>query len=151
MRARLKVIAIGVAAILIAGAGYLMAQAYQLKKNYTLVKAEIMSVVTECFIEAGRERVVRNGTDELAYMDCRLAPLVAKQRGFRAGSVQKRNKVTYVYRSPADGRFYSGEYTRAGDLVGIEKGRKIQVHAHKTDPMETREVTTYLFFRDIGA
>jgi len=151
MFGRLKLIALAVVVIGVAGVGLMLAQAYDLKTNYTLVDAKIMSVVTECSIKAGKEKIVKKDTDELAYMDCSLAPIVAKQHGFKKSAISKRIKVTYDYRSPVDGRVYSGDFMRTGKVDGIREGKMIQVHAHKTDPQASRSTRSNLFFQDTGA
>jgi len=151
MFGRLKLIALAALVIGVAGAGLMLAQAYDLKTNYTLVDAKIMTVETDCFIESGKEKIVTKDSEKLAYMDCDLAPLVAKQHGFRESAIQKRVKVTYDYRSPVDGRMYSGDFMRTGNVDGVERGKMIQVHAHKTDPKDSRTTRSNLFLQDTGA
>lgn len=151
MFGRLKLIALAVVVIGIAGVGLMMAQAYDLKTNYMLVDAKIMSVETECFIKSGKEKIVTKDTDELAYMDCDLAPIVAKQHGFKESAIKKRVKVSYDYRSPVDGRVYSGDFMRTGKVDGVRKGKMIQVHAHKTDPEDSRTTRSNMFLQDTGA
>lgn len=151
MFGRLKWIALAVVVIGVVGAGLMLAQAYDLRTNYTLVDAKIMSVETECFIESGKEKIVNKDSETLAYMDCDLAPLVAKQHGFKESAIQRRVTVSYDYRSPVDGQIYSGDFRRTGDVEGVKRGKMIQVHAHKTDPKDSRTTRSNLFIQDTGA
>ncbi|WP_428688412.1 hypothetical protein [Roseibium sp.] len=142
-------------AIVLAGAGVIgggaMAyQAYDLKMHYTVVDAKIMSVKTECFIKSGKEKIVTKGTSNLAYMDCEIAPLVARQEGMDESAVHERVTVTYDYRSPVDDRMHSGQYSRTGNTKDLIKGRVIRVHAHNTLPDVSRTTKANFFVEDTG-
>ncbi|MEX3009256.1 hypothetical protein [Hoeflea sp. TYP-13] len=137
-------------ALLVGGGGMLM-QANDLKKNYTLVDARISSVTFDCFIRKGKRKIVEKDTNKLAYMDCKIAPIVAAKYDYEDSAIKKRASVTYRYVSPADGRRYTGSYTRTGDVDHYEDGNMIRIHAHNTEPEKSRTTNGNLFIDDTGA
>lgn len=148
---KLKVVAVAVAAILVFVGAMMFGQARDLRKNYTLVDASVVSVSIDCFIEAGRKKVVMDGTRDLAYMDCALAPGVAAHHGFRARDVRQRARIGYEYTSPVDRNVYRGSYVRTGDVDRYVVGRTIRVHAHRSEPENSRTTAGNVFIEDTGA
>ncbi|WP_150524376.1 hypothetical protein [Roseibium sediminis] len=111
---------------------------HDLNTNYTLVEAKVVSVKKDCFIKAGKSKVVYKDTSDLAYMPCEIAPAVAADNGFSKTAITEHAVVTYSYRSPVDKRSYQGTLERSGDIKAIKNGKKFQVHAHKTDADKSR-------------
>lgn len=142
--------AIVLAGVVTVGAGAMFVQANDLKKNYALVDAKITSVSIDCFIKAGRKKVVERETDKLAYMDCEMAPTVASIHGFKTGDIKKRATITYRYRSPVDQAVYTGSYTREHAVDDFVAGKEIQVYAHKAEPGNSRTTKGNLFVSDTG-
>jgi hypothetical protein len=146
----LKIAGAVLAVAMIAGTGAMYVQANDIKKNYTLVDARITSVSVDCFIKAGKESIVEKETNDLAYMDCAMAPTVASMHGFKESDIKKRAKVTYQYRSPADQAVHTGSYTRERDVDDLVAGEAIQVYAHNTEPDDSRTTKGNLFISDTG-
>jgi hypothetical protein len=80
MLRKLKFTGVLLAVVMLAGGTMMFVQAKDLRRNYTLVDASIVSVSVDCFIQAGRKKVLVKGTKDLLYMDCALAPDVAAER-----------------------------------------------------------------------
>lgn len=133
---KIKLAVFGVMAVV--GAGAIALDRHDLSTNYTQVKAEITSVEVDCFVKNGRRRLVDKRTDELAYMNCDFASFAAQQHGYKNKDITKRAKVKYDYVSPVDGDYYSGEFTRTGNVDGYAAGREISVYAHKKKPEKSR-------------
>jgi len=129
----------------------MFSQARDLKANYTLVEAEITDVAVQCYIERSKKKVVQKDTNDLAYMDCSVAPLVAEQHGFDDADIKQRASVTYSYRSPVDDEVYSGTYARKGEVEALVPGKTIHVHAHKVEPDKSRTSNGNLFIDDTGS
>jgi hypothetical protein len=151
MLRKLKFTGVLLAVVMLAGGTMMFVQAKDLRRNYTLVDASIVSVSVDCFIQAGRKKVLVKGTKDLLYMDCALAPDVAAHFGFRAKDVHKRAQVAYEYTSPADRSVHGGTYVRTRDVDGNVVGRKIRVHAHKSVPEDSRTLKGNVFIADTGA
>jgi len=145
----LKMAGLAVAVIVASGLVVMGVQAYELKTNYLLVGAQVMSVRTECFI--AELNLGSGDAKEPAYLACGLAEIVAKQRGLKASTVEKRITVTYEYRSPADGRIHSGVLVRSSGDEGLKQGVTIRVHAHKSNAKETKTTRLNPFLADTGA
>lgn len=151
MFGNLKIMGVAIGGVMLAGTGLMYQQSLDLKANYTLVDARITAVSTDCFIKSGRTQIVEKDTEKLAYMDCRLAPAIAVANGLGENDVRKRAMITYRYTSPVDRRPYTGTYTREGSGVeGLVKGKTIRVHAHNTEPAESRTTKANLFIEDSG-
>lgn len=148
---RLKLAGFSAAVIAVSGVVIMGVQAYELKTNYLLVDARVTSVTTKCFIAERNGDRMASGTREPAYLECGLAEIVAKQHGFKESAVRKRVTVTYEYRSPADGRLYTADFVRTSEIAGLEKGVTMRVHAHKSNPQETKTTRLNLFLADTGA
>ena len=103
--------------------------------NYESVQARIIKVETDCYIEAGRTRIVRNGSRDLSYMDCKYAPMVALQHDMKKSDVKRRAKMKFSYRSPVDDSRQIGTYT-AKNVKKHEyrNGAKMTVYAHVAKP-----------------
>ena len=128
--------------------GIMFQDAQDLKKNYTQVTATIRSVEVDCFVRNGSDKIVKKDTDELAYMDCQMAPFAAKQFGFDEDDVKQRAKVRYEYMSPIDGNYYTGEFTRNNNVEDYADGKEISVFAHKEKPEKSRTPSGNLFLGD---
>lgn len=148
---RLKLAGFSAAVIVVSGVVIMGVQAYELKTNYLLVDARVTSVTTKCFIAERNGDRTAGGTTEPAYLECGLAEIVAKQNGFKANAVRKRVTVTYEYRSPADGRIHTAGFARTSEIEGLEQGMTIRVHAHKSNPQETKTTRLNPFLADTGA
>lgn len=147
---RLKIVGILAVGGIVAIGGAMYYQANDLKTNYQIVDADITSVEVDCFIKEGKSKVVQKGTDELAYMPCVIAPMIAEKHGFETDDIQKRATVHYSYTSPADQQVHTGYYMRNNDVENLVKGRQIKVHAHKTDPNDSRTSKGNFFIADTG-
>ncbi|MEM7637019.1 MAG: hypothetical protein AAF299_20850 [Pseudomonadota bacterium] len=132
---------------------YSLHTADDLNKNYILVDGSITQVTTDCFIKKRRGEIVDKKTNQLAYMDCRIAPLVAAKHDYSKSDIKKRAKISYRYTSPVDKRMYDGSFERKGRLAddAFVPGRKIQVHAHKSKPAESRFNTSNPFVDRSGS
>lgn len=151
MLGSLKIYGAVLGGVVIIGGGAMFNQASDLKKNYTLVDAMVMSVEFDCFIREGKKKVVYKDTNKLAYMPCEIAPLAAAQHGFEDDAITKRATIEYRYESPVDGRRYTGTYERSGKVDHYERGLDIKVHAHKSEPEKSRTSKGNLFIDDTGA
>ena len=135
---RLITKAVVIGGVMPGAAGLNALDAHNLEANYTLVDAKIVSVAKDCFVKAGREKLVHKDTNKLAYIPCEIAPAIAVEKGFSKQDVTEHAVVTYSYRSPVDKKTYKGTFERSGDIKALKSGRKFQVHAHKTDAGKSR-------------
>ena len=99
--------------VFLAGVGVMFYQAVDIKANYTKVNAQITSVEVDCYVQNGKRKIVEKKTDDLAYMDCALAPIAAE-----AGVVHvvgttglSEQDITALDRISTDGRMI-----RAGNM-----------------------------------
>ena len=138
MLTHLKIYGAVIGGVAFAGGALLYNQSGELRANYTLVNAKITKVMLECYIERHEKKVVQKESSELAYMDCTVAPLVARQHGFENTDIKRRASVTYRYRSPVDDELYTGMYVRMGTVETLVPGKIIRIHAHKVQPDKTR-------------
>jgi hypothetical protein len=106
--------------------------------NYVPTDAYVKTAKVECFVKSGRKHLVNKGTNSMAYMDCELAPLAAKQFGYDESAVQERVEFTYTYQSPVDGSMQSGKHVSDGSDFKYRKGVKFSVYAHKTEAGKSR-------------
>lgn len=151
MLTQLKIYGAVIGGVAFAGGALMFSQARDLKANYTLVEARITNVAVQCYIERRKKKVVEKDTDELAYMDCAIAPLVATEHGFDDSDIKQRANVTYSYQSPVDEKVYSGTYSRSGNVDTLVVGKTIQVHAHKMEADKSRTSKGNLFIDDTGS
>jgi hypothetical protein len=108
--------------------------------NYVETKAYITAVETDCYIEAGRSKIVEEGTKKTAYMDCKMAPMVAKQHDMDESAVRHRSRLKFSYRSPADGSVQTGEHTlRPAPEGKYTRDGQVMIYAHK------EQATKYLW------
>ena len=126
----------------------LVAVAFAKRENHFVeTTGEVTSVKTECYIEGRKKRVVEKDTNKLAYMDCEFAPAVAEKFGHAKGDIGVRAKVSYEYKSPADGQWHNGQYSytfrqadehasKAAERFSV--GQSIKVSAHGKDAAKSR-------------
>ena len=76
--------------------------------NYIETDAVVTSANIDCYVKAGKRKLVEKKTDKLAYMDCELAPYAAKEFGYDESDVHQRTKLTYKFKSPVDGSSSKG-------------------------------------------
>ncbi|MEO0329063.1 MAG: hypothetical protein AAF217_10770 [Pseudomonadota bacterium] len=107
--------------------------------NYIETSAIVTSVNTDCYIEAGGRKVVDQRTNELAYMDCEVAPRIAMIHGHSATHIKRRNKIEYKYNSPMNGAPHTGFSTIAETSMGLYRmNQNIRIYVHQSDPYLTR-------------
>ena len=147
---QLKIYGAVIGGVAFAGGALVYNQSTELRGNYTLVDAKITDVKLECFIERHERKVIRKESPELAYMDCTVAPLVARQHGFDDTDIKRRATVTYRYRSPVDDDLYSGPYAVSGVVETLVPGKTIRVHAHRVQPGQSRTGKGNLLVDDTG-
>ncbi len=130
---------IAVAGVALTGiTGLMFSQAQDFEKNYVQTSARIKTVTVDCYIKTSRGEIVEKDTNDLAYMDCALAPLVAQKHGYRPKDVHKRAQIEYVYLSPVDDNYYSGAFTRKDDIDEYTPGAEITDFTHKTEPDKSK-------------
>ena len=105
--------------------------------NYIETDAVVTSANIDCYIKAGKRKLVEKKTDKMAYMDCDLAPFAAKEFNYDETDIHRRTKLTYKFKSPVDGSSQKGDHVDeySGDY---KVGKKIKIYAHKTEPSKTR-------------
>ncbi len=115
--------------------------ANDLETNYTVVEASITEVKVDCFIKKRRRKIIDKRTNEMAYMDCKIAPLVAARHDYSEHNIHKRATFKYRYRSPADKGMHDGSFERTGKLMldSLKPGTSIRIYAHNTNPEESRK------------
>lgn len=138
---------------IIAGAGVLIGttmvvQADDLKKNYVKVDATIKEGVIDCYVKNSRAKIVETDSDEIAYMDCAVAPLAAERWGYSKSDIHQRARVTYSYLSPVDKNFYRGEFVRTDDIEVYAKGVAISIFAHKEEAAKSKTPHGNVFLGD---
>jgi hypothetical protein len=138
----------GAGALFTGVAGVMFFQAKDLEENYVKTSANIKTVAIDCYIEDARGKIVDKETDDLAYMDCALAPLVAQKHGYDAGDIHKRAQIEYIYLSPVDDNYYSGSFTRKNDVEDYAAGGEIQIFTHKTEPDKSKTPAGNVFLGD---
>lgn len=146
----LKIKAVVACGAVVVFAGMMFSDANELKKNYTVVDAKITSVEIDCYVKKRKKKLVVKGTSEMAYMDCKIAPLAAEQFGYDQDDVHRRATITYRYRSPVDNKRYKGSYTRTGDIDDYKKGKIIRVHAHNSEPGKSKTSRGNAFIETTG-
>lgn len=104
--------------------------------NYAETPAVVTAAEVDCYVRARKRELIDKTTNELAYMDCDLAPIAAKMHGFSEADVSKRTKLKFRYVSVADGSKQVGEYEDKGRTYKV--GQKITVYSHKTEPQSVR-------------
>ena len=137
---------LGGAVILLAGLS--LYNSLELSMQYEPVQAEVDSVEKDCFIAGYRKKIVHTDTNELAYMECDLAPIVASQHGMSKSNIKVRYRIEYTYQYPANGAWYDGKYTDKVSYVAVEEegedpwyeGKVFKVYVHKKNPEKSRVV-----------
>lgn len=104
--------------------------------NYVETPAVVTAAEVDCYVKASKSELIDKTTNELAYMDCDLAPLAAQMHGFKEADIKKRTKLKFKYVSVADGSKQVGTYEDKGRTYKV--GQKIQVYSHKTEPQSVR-------------
>ena len=126
----------GLGALLLVGAGVSQADK---KMNYTPTEAVVTSAVVDCYVESGNEKLVHKDTEELAYIDCDMAPYAAVMNDFDADDVHYRVKFDFAYNSPVDGSRQTGSHTKRGKTAdAYKRGHRFTIHAHKEEPSKNR-------------
>jgi hypothetical protein len=145
----LRFMAVG--GVLVVASGLMAYQAIDISLHYTKVDARVQSVHTDCYVERSyKNRVVVEGTKELAYFNCTSAKDIAVQYGFDESDIHTRSKVAYSYKSPADGSTQKGSFERSDLDESIKSGRTIEVHAHNKIPSDSRTTKANFFIADSG-
>lgn len=124
--------------IIALGAGAYGLSEADLYLNYTETTATVTQVKEDCYIESSKRKVVKKGTSELAYMDCDIAPLIAKRYGHTESAIHRRAHVTYEYVSPVDGSTRTGKLLKDSNNHGFELGKEFQIYAHNEKPGASR-------------
>lgn len=106
--------------------------------NYTEVQGTVKKAEIDCFVKSGKRSLVEKETDNLAYMDCDMAPLIAVQFGYDESDVKQRAKFTYQYTSPVDGSLQEDKAERDGSVGMYQKGSSLTVYAHNDEPTKSR-------------
>ena len=120
------------------GTGFYGLSQADLYLNYTETTATVTQVKEDCYIKSSKHKVVKKGTSDLAYMDCGLAPLVAKRYGHTESDIHRRAHVTYEYVSPVDGSIHTGKLMKDSSNHGFERGNEFQIYAHNEKPGASR-------------
>ena len=115
------------------GAGFMGLDYVDTSINYQQVPAKITKVTTDCSIKKGKKKIVHRDTDDLLYMPCAYAPAVAAKHGMPKSAVRVRNRVEFVYRSPADDSIQNGKTTVSGKSRDIRIGTPLPSNAHTSD------------------
>ena len=104
--------------------------------NYTEVQATVTKSIVDCYVKNGKDFIAKKGTDDMAYMDCEMAPYAAEEFGFKKDDIKKRSQYEFTYVSPVDGSKQKGADTN--EYAEVKYGQKIKVFAHKTEPGKSR-------------
>jgi len=128
---------LGIFALIGAGVGF---SELDKSMNYVETNATVVSMEVDCFIKAGKRSVVVKETDDLAYMDCDMAPMVAVKFDHDESDIHKRAKIAFEYVSPVDGGTYSGDTTKEYErnFRDYSVGSNFMVYAHKEKPGKSR-------------
>ncbi len=124
--------------------GVLAAGAYGVSEtdkslNYIETDAKITKLTTECTVQKRKSKLVNKETGDLAYMDCKLAKLVAPIKGYSVSDVRYHHKIEYKYKSPVDNEWHNDKGSKTAYSEGkYKKGQSFKVLAHKTDANKTR-------------
>ncbi len=107
--------------------------------NYVETNAYVSELAVDCFIKNSDSQVVNKTTNEMAYMDCALAPLIAPQYGHDNSDIQYRYQLEYTYKSPVDGTKHSKRHTTTDYQEGkFKRNMDISIFAHKNEPNKSR-------------
>jgi hypothetical protein len=121
---------VGLGMIGLAGVFYVGDQ-INLHANYTKVEGKIVSVEADCYIQAGRSKLVEKDSGTKAYMDCNEAKLAAEAFGYKPRDIHRRVKITYVYQSPVDKSQHKGKAERENvGEAAYQIGTTVSVYAH---------------------
>lgn len=135
-----KIYALGVVAV---GGGAMFAMdRYDLHANYVPAKARIVASEEDCYVKSrgyrSKKSLVDKTTGELAYMDCAIAPYIARAKGFSEDDVKRRVKLSYVYVSPVDGSTQTGTWVSRNASRPLAEGDTLPIRAHKQEPATAR-------------
>lgn len=106
--------------------------------NYVETDAKITAAEFDCYIENSSGRIVEKKTDNLAFMSCDIAPIIAAQHGYKDSDISQRVKMEYSYYSPVDGSVQYGKHETKYNASKYQKGAVIKIFAHKEEPGKTR-------------
>ncbi len=104
--------------------------------NYIEVEAVVTKSIVDCYVKSGNDFIAKKGTDDMAYMNCEMAPYAAEQFGFKKEAIQKRSQYEFAYVSPVDGSKQKGADNN--EHAEIKSGQKIKIYAHKKEPGKSR-------------
>lgn len=124
--------------ILGAGAVAVGVNQADLKMNYVETDATVTASKLECYIENSKSKIVEKDTGKKAYMDCKLAPLVAAAHDHDESDIHRIVRFEYRYLSPADGSSQKGKGSRTKAVDDYKIGRTVQIYAHKEEPGKSR-------------
>ena len=107
--------------------------------NYVEATAKITHLSTECTVEARKKRLVHKDSGELAYMDCKLAKLIAPAKGYSEDNIKYHYELEYSYKSPVDNQWHTDKGTRTSSKAEKYKaGQEFLVLAHTRKANKTR-------------
>jgi hypothetical protein len=106
--------------------------------NYTKVDARITSAKTDCYISARKSKLTDKTTGNIAYMDCGIAPNLAKAYDYSESDVKKRIILKIEYTSPADKSRKQVEHEISSATENYTRGQVIKIYAHSTEPAKWR-------------
>ncbi len=106
--------------------------------NYVKSTATITEVKLDCFIKSGKKSVVKKDTNDMAYMDCNIAPFAAIKFGFDKSDVRQRAKIQYEFVSPVDNAIHTGKMTKEYGVEKYKEGVKFPMYAHKEEAGKSR-------------
>lgn len=109
------------------------------KMHYVETDAVVKTAKIECYVEQGKNFVADKKTNQMAYMNCDLAPYAAEQFSFSKSDIHHRNTMTYSFKSPVDGKTYVDNYeTTSEPLASLTSGKHFKMYAHKTEASKSR-------------
>ena len=107
--------------------------------NYVETDAYISRIDVDCFIKDSDSQVVEKSTNELAYMDCDIAPVIAPMHGHDESDIQYRYQLEYSYKAPVDRSRQKDTYTTTSHQEDkYKKNMNIKIFAHKEEPGKSR-------------
>ena len=126
-------------AILVVGGGVVYGVS-ELDKgmNYVETTGVVTSAKVDCFIKSKKFKITKDGSRDLLYMDCKIAPRMAKRHRMRRSDIHGRAKIEYKFNSPVDGKTHIGKFTTKREIAKYKHGAKFTVYAHKTKADKSR-------------
>ncbi len=107
--------------------------------NHVSTDAVVTKATVDCYIENSQSKLIDKTTNEMAYLDCTLAPYAASMHGYAESDIHKRVHFEFAYTSPADGSRQTGEHTTSSGVERYdEQGEPFTIYAHKSEPSRNR-------------